>query len=54
MDDNKVTILLENLSPQLKVFGEGLEIVQKQVSEVNQKSTVLKEDLTALNEKSMA
>lgn len=37
MDDNKVVVLLENLSSQFKVFGEGLEIVQKQVSEVNQK-----------------
>ena len=37
MDDNKVAVLLETLSSQFKVFGEGLEIVQRQVSEVNQK-----------------
>lgn len=45
MDDNKVTVLLENLSSQFKVFGEGLEIVQRQVSELNQKVDGLIEDM---------
>jgi len=37
MNDHKVAIMLENSSSQFKVFGEGLEIVQRQVAEVNQK-----------------
>ncbi len=45
MDNNQVAVLLENLSSQFKVFGEGLEIVQKQVSEVNQKVDGLIEDM---------
>jgi peptidoglycan hydrolase CwlO-like protein len=45
MDDNKVAVLLENLSSQFKVFGEGLEIVQRQVSELNQKVDGLIEDM---------
>jgi len=34
-----------NLSSQFKVFGEGLEIVQNQVSEVNQKVDGLIEEM---------
>ncbi len=45
MDNNQVAVLLENLSSQFKVFGEGLEIVQQQVSEVNQKVDGLIEDM---------
>lgn len=45
MDDNKVAVLLEQLSSQFKTFGEGLEIVQKQISEVNQKVDGLIEDM---------
>ncbi len=45
MDDNKVAVLLEQLSSQFKTFGEGLEIVQKEISEVNQKVDGLIEDM---------
>ena len=45
MDDNKVAVLLEQLSSQFKTFGEGLEIVQKKISEVNQKVDGLIEDM---------
>lgn len=51
MDDNKVAVLLENLSSQFKVFGEGLEIVQKQVSEVNQKVDGLERRFDGLERK---
>lgn len=37
MDDNRVAVLLEQLSSQFSTFGEGLETVQIQVSELNQK-----------------
>ena len=37
MDDIKVAVLLEHLSSQFNSFGEGLEIVQKRISEINQK-----------------
>ena len=51
MDDNKVAVLLENLSSQFKVFGEGLEIVQRQVSEVNQKVDNLERRFDGLERK---
>lgn len=45
MDDNKVAVLLEQLSSQFIIFGEGLSVVQKQISEVNQKVDGLIEDM---------
>lgn len=33
MDDNKVAVLLEQLSSQFRTFGKGFDVVQKQISE---------------------
>ncbi len=45
MDDNKVAVLLEDLMTKFNTFGEGLENVQRQISEVNQKVEGLIDDM---------
>lgn len=51
MDDNQVAVLLEHLSAQFNTFGEGLEIVQRQISGVNQKFDGLERKVDGLERK---
>jgi hypothetical protein len=43
MDDNKVAVLLEDLRGQFRVFGEGLQILNDKVDNINIKINALEQ-----------
>jgi hypothetical protein len=41
MDDNKVAVLLEDLRAQFRTFGEGLQLLNDKVDNLDQKVVIM-------------
>lgn len=48
MDDNKVTVLLEDLRTQFRTFGDGLQMVNAKIDKVDQKVDKLEHEVSGL------
>lgn len=50
MDDNKVSVLLEDLRTQFRSFGEGLQIVNDKIEKVDQKVGSLQQEVKTIKD----
>lgn len=48
MEDNQVAVLLEDLKAQFRTFGEGLQIVNHKIDNVEQKVDSLQQEVNGL------